>query len=149
MSVFRKKQNLFRLLCIAHITNGSRVMKRSLKYSDAKWKQYIKFLKLYLCMKECFHDSNNKVEVINAQPQIAKVLQSLQQFFPGNTNTNGYNLPKMHGITKMQEYMMLFASGINFLENQHISNLLKYQDREHSAESVSLHNRLHFNTTTC
>ncbi len=89
-------------------------MKRSLKYSDAKWKQYIEFLKLYLSMEEWFHDSNNKVEVINARPQIAKVLQSLQQFFPRNTNTNGYNLPKMHRITKMQEYMMLFGSEVNF-----------------------------------
>jgi hypothetical protein len=68
-----RKGNLFRLLCIAHTTNGSPVMKRSLKYSDAKWKQYIKFLKQYLCMEEWFHDSNNKVEVINAQSQIAKV----------------------------------------------------------------------------
>ena len=33
-------------------------------------------------MEEWFHDSNKKVEVINAQPLIAKVLQSLQQFFP-------------------------------------------------------------------
>jgi hypothetical protein len=49
-------------------------MKRSLKYSDAKWKQYIEFLKQYLCMEEWFHDSNNKVEVINTRPQIAKVL---------------------------------------------------------------------------
>ncbi len=56
-------------------------MKRFLKYSDAKWKQNIKFLKLYLCMEEWFHDSNNKLELINAQPQIAKVLRSLQQFF--------------------------------------------------------------------
>jgi hypothetical protein len=65
-------------------------------------------------MGEWFHDSKNKLEVINAQPQIAKVLWSLQQFFPRNINTNGYNLPKMHGITKMQEYMTLFGSGINF-----------------------------------
>jgi hypothetical protein len=63
-----QKGNLFRLLCIAHTTNGSRVIKRSLKYSDAKWKQYIKFLKLYLCMEEWFHDSKNKLEVINTQP---------------------------------------------------------------------------------
>jgi hypothetical protein len=65
-------------------------------------------------MEEWFYDSNNKLEVINTQPQIAKVLQSLQQFFQKNTSTNGYNLPKMHGITKMQEYMMLFGSGIKF-----------------------------------
>jgi hypothetical protein len=109
-----RKENLFRQLCIANTTNGSHVMKRSLKYSGAKWKQYIEFLKQYLCMEEWFHDSNNKVEVVNARPQIVKVLQSLQQVFPRNTNTNGYNLPKMHGITKMQEYMKLFGSGINF-----------------------------------
>jgi hypothetical protein len=44
------------------------------------------------------------------------VLQSLQQFFPRNTNMNGYNLPKMHGITKIQEYMKLFGSGMNFYD---------------------------------
>ncbi len=75
-----QKGNLFQLLCIAHSTNGSCVVKRSLKYSDAKWKQYIKFLKQYLCMEEWCYDLNNKVEVINARPLIAKVLQSLQQF---------------------------------------------------------------------
>jgi hypothetical protein len=69
-----RKGNLFCLLCIAHTTNGSCVMKRSLKYSDAKWKQYIEFLKQDLCMEEWFHDSNNKVEVMITQPQIAKVL---------------------------------------------------------------------------
>jgi hypothetical protein len=35
-------------------------------------------------------------------------------FFLRNKNINGYNLPKMHRITKMQEYMILFGSGINF-----------------------------------
>jgi hypothetical protein len=69
-----QKGNLFRLLCIAHTTTGSCVMKRSLSYSDTKWKQYNEFLKLYLCMEESFHDSNNKLEVINARPQIANVL---------------------------------------------------------------------------
>ncbi len=67
-------------------------------------------------MEEWFHDSNNEVEVINTWPQIVKVLQSLQQFFTRNTNTKGYNLPKMHGITKIQEYMTLFGSGINFYD---------------------------------
>ncbi len=34
--------------------------------------------------------------------------------FPRNTNTNGYNFPKMHGMTKMQEYIRLFENGIIF-----------------------------------
>jgi hypothetical protein len=92
-----QKGSLFQLLCIAHTTNGRLVMKRSLSFSDTKWKQYIEFLKLYLCMEEWFHDSNNKLEVIIAQPQIAKLFRSLQHFSPRNSNTNGYNLPKMHG----------------------------------------------------
>jgi hypothetical protein len=70
----KQKGNLFQLLCTAHTANGSRVMKRLLHYSDAKWKQYIEFLKQYLCMEEWFHDSNSKVEVVNAWPQIVKAL---------------------------------------------------------------------------
>ncbi len=70
----KQKGNLSQLLCIAHTTYGSRVMKRLLQYSDAKWKQYIEFLKQYLCMEEWFHVSNSKVEVANAQKQIAMVL---------------------------------------------------------------------------
>jgi hypothetical protein len=65
-------------------------------------------------VEEWFHHSNNKLELINAPPQIAKVLRSLQHFSPRNKNTNGYNLPKIHGITEMQEFMMLFGRGINF-----------------------------------
>jgi hypothetical protein len=69
-----QKGNFLQLLCIAHTTNGSRVIKRSLKYSDTKLKQYTEFLKLHLCMEEWFHDSDKKVEVINAQPQIGTLI---------------------------------------------------------------------------
>ncbi len=153
MLVFRtKKGNLFQLLCIAHTTNGSHVMKRSLKYSDVKWKQYIKFLKLYVCMEEWFHDSNNKVEVINAQPQIAKILWSLQQFSQEIQTPMDTIFQRCMELLKFRSIWCYLEAELTFmvdLENQHTSNLLKYQDREHSAESVSLHSRLHFNTTTC
>jgi len=65
-------------------------------------------------MEEWFHDANVKEEVRCARDEISKVLLSLQKFFPRKDNTNGYNLPKMHGMTKMQEYITLFGSGINF-----------------------------------
>jgi hypothetical protein len=61
---------------------------------------YIKFLKQYLCMEGWYHDSNNKVEVINALPLIEKVLQLSQQFFPRNTNTNGYIFQKCMELLK-------------------------------------------------
>jgi hypothetical protein len=85
-------------------------MTRSLLYPEPKWKQFIEFLKLYLGMEEWFHDANNKDEVRQARDQIANVLCMLQQLFPRPTKTNGYNIPKMHGMTKMQDYMILFGS---------------------------------------
>ena len=109
-----RKGNLFRLLCIAHTSKVSSVLKQCLKHSERRWKQFIEFLKLYLSMEEWFHDANDKEEVRCAHDEISKVLLSLQKFFPRKDNTNGYNLPKMHGMTKMQEYMTLFGSGINF-----------------------------------
>jgi hypothetical protein len=109
-----RKGNLFRLLCIAHTSSGCSVLKRCLNLSERKWIQFIEFLKLYLSMEEWFHDANSKKEVNSSREEISKVLRSLQQLFPRMNNTNGYNLPKMHGMTKMQEYMKLFGSGINF-----------------------------------
>jgi hypothetical protein len=46
--------------------------------------------------------------------EIAKVLHLLQAFFPRPDNTNGYNIPKMHGMTKFVEYMILYGSAMNF-----------------------------------
>jgi hypothetical protein len=110
-----RKGNLFRLLCIAHTSSGRDVLIRCLQLTpEIKWQRFIEFLKLYLAMEEWFHDANDKEEVKSARNKIAKVLQSLQQFFPRKNNTNGYNLPKMHGMTKMQTYITLFGSGINF-----------------------------------
>jgi hypothetical protein len=56
-------------------------------------------------MEEWMHDSNPKGEVKSARGAIAKVLSELQSLFPREGNSNGYNIPKMHGMTKFQEYI--------------------------------------------
>jgi hypothetical protein len=43
-----------------------------------------------------------------------EVLQTLQALFPREDKTNGYCIPKMHGITKFQPYMKRYGSAINF-----------------------------------
>jgi hypothetical protein len=65
-------------------------------------------------MEEWFHDTNDKDKVKGARVVIEKVISSLQTFFPKMDNTNKYNIPKMHGMTKFVEYMMLFGSAIIF-----------------------------------
>jgi hypothetical protein len=65
-------------------------------------------------MKEWFHDSDDKDKVHNSRDEIAKVLTSLQKKIPRSDCTNRYSIPKMHGMTKMQSYIKLFGSGMNF-----------------------------------
>jgi hypothetical protein len=93
--------NLFQFLCIAHQTKAKTILKNLLQLSDVRWRKFIHFLKSYLAMEEWFHDSNDKDKVHNARNEIAKVLTSLQNF-PRSDHTNGYSIPKMHGMTKMQ-----------------------------------------------
>jgi hypothetical protein len=108
------KGNLFQLLCIAHQTKATIVLKTALGLSDIQWRQLIHFLKSYLAMEEWFHDSKDKDEVNSSRVEISKVLTSLQKFVPRLEHTNGYRLPKMNGMTKMQSYIQRFGSGMNF-----------------------------------
>jgi hypothetical protein len=89
-------------------------MQNSLQLSDVKWKELLKCMNNYLAMEEWFHNNNGKDEVRSARNNIALVLRSVQQVFPRSGKTNSYNIPKMPGMTKMQEYMKLFGSGMNF-----------------------------------
>jgi hypothetical protein len=103
------------LLIIACRTSGRKTLQDGLCLNNDQWKQFFYFLKMNLGMEEWFHDINDKVEVNNARPTIAIVLTLLKKYFPRNgENTNGYKLPKMNGATKMQTYIKLLGSGLNF-----------------------------------
>ena len=69
-------------------------------------------LKIYLAMDDWFHDTNPKEEVRNARKFIGHTIDMVKKLFP--RAGNGWNLSKTHGLTKMQYYMCLFGSAINF-----------------------------------
>jgi hypothetical protein len=69
---------------------------------------------MYLAMEEWFHNCNDKDEVNVSRGEKSKVLIALQKFFPRSDHTNGYSIPKIHGMTKMQSYIKLFGSGMYF-----------------------------------
>jgi len=58
--------------------------------------------------------NNDKGEVEHAKPLISWVLAMLQRYFPREADTNGYCIPKMHGMTKFIPYIMKYGSGKNF-----------------------------------
>jgi len=74
-------------------------MQNSLQFSDVKWKEILQCMNNYLAMEEWFHDNNGKDEVRSARNNIVLVQKSVQRFFPRSGKTNGYNIPKMHGVT--------------------------------------------------
>ncbi len=109
-----RKGYLFLLMCIAHTGDGELILQNQLGLFGRQWRDWLQFLKNYLTMEEWFHSSNKKDDVARARPTIGKVIHSLQQFFPRQEKSNGYNIPKLHGFTKMQYYMCLFGSAMNF-----------------------------------
>jgi hypothetical protein len=60
---------------------------------------------MYLAMEVWLHNCNDKDEVNVSRGEISKVLSALQRFFPRSDHTNGYSIPKMHGMTKTQSYI--------------------------------------------
>jgi hypothetical protein len=108
-----RRGNLFLLLCIAHTTAGKKALKPVLKKLGIKHNLFCQFIKLYLAMEEWFHSENPKCEVRGARPLISKVLRLLKKVFPRKAG-NGHNIPKFHGMTKMQYYMCLFGSAMIF-----------------------------------
>ena len=109
-----RKGNLFILLCIAHTTGGELILHSELGLNKKDWQHWLLFLQMYLAMGEWFHDSRPKDEVRDARTAVAAVVESLKKFFPRKRDSNGYNIPKLHGLTKVQYYMCLFGSAINF-----------------------------------
>ena len=74
---------------------------------------FCNFINLYLCMKEWFHASNPKWEVKEARLLISSVLCLLKKVFL-RKHGQGHNIPKFHGMTKMEYHMCLFGSAMNF-----------------------------------
>jgi hypothetical protein len=89
-------------------------LQTALQLSDQQWSKFLLFIKMYLSMEEWFYDCNDKDEVNVSRGEISKVLSALQKFFPRSDHTNGFSIPKMHGMTKMQSYIKLFGNGMNF-----------------------------------
>ncbi len=109
-----RKGNLFLLLCIAHTCDGALILRHEINYTPAHWKRWLDFLKLYLTMGEWFHDTRSKEEVECARVVVSEIVADVQKHFPRADDTHGYNIPKMHALAKMIDYIMLFGSTMNF-----------------------------------
>ncbi|KAL7547395.1 hypothetical protein ACHAWF_010706, partial [Thalassiosira exigua] len=97
-----RRGNLFILLCIGHCRDAKLYFVNAL--SEVAILGHI---------EEWFHDNNPVEEVETSRVMIAEVLGLIQKVFIRNDGQKWHTL-KMHGLTKMQHYITLFGSGINF-----------------------------------
>jgi hypothetical protein len=109
---YQRQGNVFRLLCVLHTTKVRKVLGPILEKKGLSVSKMVKLLKLYLSMEAWFHATNSKKKVHAARPLIASIIQMLRDNFP--RGGQGWHLPKTHGLTKMQTFMILFGSAINF-----------------------------------
>ena len=108
-----RRGNIFVLLCVSHCQLADDYFVDALKQVGVIPADYFRALKLYLSMEDWYHSNNPIEEVEAARPVISDVIQLVQKVFHRDKG-QGWNVSKMHGLTKMQYYMTLYGSGINF-----------------------------------
>jgi hypothetical protein len=109
-----RKGNLFLMLCIAHTVDGGQILQHELNYSQQQWGQWLEVVKLYLALGEWIQDTRPKKEVRSSRQALSFVIRGIQKYFPRMGDNHGYNIPKMHALAKMPNYICEFGSGMNF-----------------------------------
>ena len=113
VNAMERRGNVFLLLCMSYTDHMQNVLKPILEAYGTNLTEMQECLKLYLSMEEWFHGHNPKNEVKSSRELIAKVIELIKKIFP-REDGHGWNVSKVHGLTKMQFYITLFGSGINF-----------------------------------
>lgn len=109
-----RKGNLFLMLCIATTVNGRQILQHELNYNQQQWVRWLEVVKLYLALGEWIQDTRPKKEVRGSRQALSLVIRAIQKYFPRTGDNHGYNIPKMHALAKMPDYICEFGSGINF-----------------------------------
>lgn len=111
-----RRGNLFLLLCLSHTSSVNAKLESILYDRGVSLGKFQLCLKLYLAMEEWFHSINQKEEVENSRNLIGYVIDLIKEVFPRGKvkKGQGWKIPKMHGLTKMQTFIKLFGCGINF-----------------------------------
>ena len=110
-----RKGNLFRSMCICHTHTVRNTIGPILQEHGLSMEKLTTFLKLYISMEAWFHDDNPEVKVRAARLLIAKVIDMMIEILP--RGGQGWHIPKVHGLTKVQTFIILFGCAANFYGN--------------------------------
>ena len=101
MSVIQKAWGLSYCCVLPYINRKESPPAHLEKKLGIGMEDFCNFIKLYLSMEEWFHSSSPKSEVGGSRLIISSVLPFLKKVHP-RKHGQGHNIPKFHGMTKMQ-----------------------------------------------
>lgn len=105
--------NCFILLCVMHTSLGKKLMSKEMKLKKISLKKFIKCLKLYLAFERWVTEPHRKSQVRRSYKVLGLLINLIKKCFPREDGW-GWNLPKMHALSRMPHYMMKFGSANNF-----------------------------------
>ena len=101
--------NLHELLVMSYTTTGYNLIMPTLKKHRIRMGKWRDCIKLQLSFDKWVHDHNPINDVQNAQPIVSKMIGRIKECFPRNTG-NGWNIPKMHILSRMIPNMLRFGA---------------------------------------
>jgi len=105
--------NCFILLCAIYTKQGSTLLAPGLARKTIRLKDIRNCIKLYLAFEQWVNESHSIQEVIDGRGLLAHLIRLIKRCFPKDWGW-GWNLPKMHSLARMIDYMLKFGIAKNF-----------------------------------
>ena len=104
MSASERIANMLMLLCAINTKDGRDIFHDGLGANCISLTAFKDCMKLQLSFEKWVDDSNPIINVRDASNILSKLIVSIKNCFPRNDG-NGWNIPKMHSLTKRLHYM--------------------------------------------
>ena len=105
--------NCFILLCVMHTARGIQLTKVEMLSQHISLKRTHHCLKLYLSFERWITQPNIRSKVVKSKRLLGELITLIQQCYP-RTDGWGWNIPKMHALSKMPDTVLKFGSANNF-----------------------------------
>ena len=105
--------NCFILLCVMHTARGIQLTKLEMSQRQIPLKRTLHCLKLYLSFERWITQPNPRSKVVKSKRLLGELTLLIQQCYP-RIDGWGWNIPKMHALSKMPDTVLKFGSANNF-----------------------------------
>ena len=133
MSASERVGNMFLILCLLHTQDGKQLFADGLDDIGVSLRAIKDCLKLQLSFEKWVNNSNSIEDVWKASSQVSDLICAIKTCFP-RTDGHGWNIPKMHSLSKMIYNIQRFGCAGNF-SGQTGERALKSVVKDHAQQT--------------